>query len=187
MDDALVNNLQGIREIFEFSFVPDDSRLKVIARSTSLNIDDFALTIDGIDANGNITGASVAGYGDVFDINAAGLTGKAGTIFEGLTLAFVGTPGSGSQTINVKTSLGIGENLFQSLDDIVGAGSSEINTRMDQLTTDSAELSEKVVAIDARLELTRSFLFDKYSKLEQALAQAEASRKQLEAMTNANK
>ncbi|MFD2207960.1 flagellar filament capping protein FliD [Kiloniella antarctica] len=181
LDDVLVNNLEGVRDVFEFSFKTDDSRLRVISRSEALNVDDFELIIDGVDGSGNITGASVTGYGDVFDINGAGLVGKAGTAFEGITLAFVGTAGSGAQTINVKTSLGIADNLFQGLDRFVKTGTGEIPTRLEQLTTDNTDMNEKIQAIDARLELTKSFLYQKYARLEQVLAQADATRKQLEA------
>ncbi|WP_299376389.1 flagellar filament capping protein FliD [uncultured Kiloniella sp.] len=187
LDDALVTNLDGVRSVFEFTFEPDDSRLAVISRTKGINIDDFSLVIDGVDGSGNITGASVTGYGNVFDITGNTLKGKVGTAFEGMTMVFVGTPGSGSQTIEVKTSYGIAENFFHSIDDFVKPGSGQLSTRMLELADSNKELNEKIVALDARLELTRNFLIEKYSRLEQVLAQADAMRKQLEAQANASK
>ncbi|WP_417454259.1 flagellar filament capping protein FliD [Kiloniella sp.] len=187
LDDALVTNLDGVRSVFEFTFEPDDSRLAVISRTKGINIDDFSLVIDGVDGSGNITGASVTGYGDVFDITGNTLKGKVGTAFEGMTMVFVGTPGSGSQTIEVKTSYGIAENFFHSVDDFVKPGSGQLSTRILELADANKDLNEKIVALDARLELTRNFLIEKYSRLEQVLAQADAMRKQLEAQANASK
>ncbi|WP_085904322.1 flagellar filament capping protein FliD [Kiloniella majae] len=187
LDDALVTNLDGVRSVFEFTFEPDDSRLAIISRTKGINIDDFSLVIDGIDGSGNITGASVTGYGNVFDITGNTLKGKVGTAFEGMTMVFVGTPGSGAQTVEVKTSYGIAENFFHSIDDFVKPGSGQLSTRMLELADSNKELNEKIVALDARLELTRNFLIEKYSRLEQVLAQADAMRKQLEAQANASK
>ncbi|WP_085908715.1 flagellar filament capping protein FliD [Kiloniella majae] len=187
LEDALVTNLDGVRNVFEFTFEPDDSRLAVISRTKGINIDDFSLVIDGVDGDGNIIGASVTGLGNVFDITGNTLTGKVGTSFEGMTMVFVGTPGSGSQTIEVKTSYGIAENFFHSVDDFVKPGSGQLSTRILELAESSKDLNEKIVALDARLELTRNFLIEKYSRLEQVLAQADAMRKQLEAQANASK
>ncbi|WP_120496217.1 flagellar filament capping protein FliD [Kiloniella sp. EL199] len=187
LDDALVTNLDGVRSVFEFTFEPDDARLAIISRTKAINVDDFSLVIDGIDGSGNITGASVTGHGNVFDITGNTLKGKVGTAFEGMTMVFVGTPGSGSQTIEVKTSYGIAENFFHSIDDFVKPGSGQLSTRMLELADSNKELNEKIVALDARLELTRTFLIEKYSRLEQVLAQADAMRKQLEAQANASK
>ncbi|KLN60321.1 hypothetical protein WH96_14220 [Kiloniella spongiae] len=187
LDDALVTNLDGVRSVFEFTFKPDDTRLAVISRTKAINVDDFSLVIDGIDGSGNITGASVTGQGNVFDISGNTLKGKVGTAFEGMTMVFVGTPGTGAQTIEVKTSYGIAENFFHSIDDFVKPGSGQLSTRLLEIADASKDLNEKIVAIDARLELTRNFLIEKYSRLEQVLAQADAMRKQLEAQANASK
>ncbi|KKJ76498.1 hypothetical protein WH95_11790 [Kiloniella litopenaei] len=187
LDDALVTNLDGVRSVFEFTFEPDDTRLAIISRTQAINVDDFSLVIDGIDGSGNITGASVTGYGNVFDISGNTLKGQVGTAFEGMTMVFVGTPGSGAQTIEVKTSYGIAENFFHSIDDFVKPGSGQLSTRLLELADANKELNEKIVALDARLELTRNFLIEKYSRLEQVLAQADAMRKQLEAQANASK
>ncbi|WP_085900802.1 flagellar filament capping protein FliD [Kiloniella majae] len=187
LDDALVTNLEGVRNVFEFTFEPDDTRLAVISRTKGVNVDDFSLVLDGIDGDGKITGASVTGYGNVFDVNGNTLKGKAGTVFEGMTMVFVGTPGSGPQTIEVKTSYGIAENFFHSIDDFIKPGSGQIPTRILELADSNKELNEKIIAIDSRLVLTRNFLIEKYSRLEQVLAQADAMRKQLEAQANASK
>lgn len=186
LDNTLINDLEGVRSVFEFTFEPDDARLAVIARSKAINVDDFSLVIDGVDGSGNITGASVTGFGNVFDITGNTLTGKAGTEFEGMTLVFVGTPGSGSQTIEVKTSFGIAENFYHSIDDFIKPGSGQLSTRILELADETKDLNERITALDERLLFTRQFLIEKYSKLEQVLAQADAMRKQLEAQANAS-
>ncbi|WP_020592198.1 flagellar filament capping protein FliD [Kiloniella laminariae] len=181
LDAVLISDLDKVRGVFEFSFSSDDSRLRLLGRTKNISVNNFELVINGVDGSGNITGASVTGYGNVFDVSGASLIGKAGTAFEGMTMAFVGTPGSGAQTIQVKTSLGIAENVYQSVDNYIKPGSGLISSRILTLNDNNKDMAEKINAIDSRLELTRQFLFEKYSRLEQSLAQAEASRKQLEA------
>ncbi|WP_417430182.1 flagellar filament capping protein FliD [Kiloniella sp.] len=185
LDAALLNNLDGVRSVFEYKFEADDSRLQIVARTKELNLDDFELVIDGVDGSGDITGASVTGYGNVFDVNGTTLTGKAGTEFEGLTLVYVGEAGSGAQNIQVKTSTGLAEKFYQELDGFVDPGDGSIATRLEELTLDNKDLNSRITAVDARIELTRQFLVEKYSRLEQVLAQADAMRKQLEAQANA--
>ncbi|WP_421781092.1 flagellar filament capping protein FliD [Kiloniella litopenaei] len=186
LDEALVNDLDGVRSVFEFKFEPDDTRLQLISRNKEFTVNDFELVIDGIDGDGKITGASVTGYGNVFDVNGNSLVGKEGTAFEGVVMAFIGTPGSGAQTIQVNTSYGIAEDFYQKIEGYIAPGSGNISTRLVEIEDESKDLNEKITALDARLELTKQFLVEKYSKLEQALAQADAMRKQLEAMSNAN-
>ncbi|WP_343559804.1 flagellar filament capping protein FliD [Kiloniella sp. b19] len=186
LEDALVNNPQQLENLFSFTFESSDPNLRVLSRSQAVFPDDFEITIDGVDSSGNITGASVTGLGNVFDISGKVLTGKAGTAFEGLSLFYGGEDGSGSNTITVQNSVGVAEQFFNTLEDFVAPGTGRISERVLQIEEVNSDRTDQIAAIDARLALTRQFLIDRYARLEQALAQADASRRQLEAFANAS-
>ncbi|MEH6632609.1 MAG: flagellar filament capping protein FliD [Halopseudomonas aestusnigri] len=186
LDDALVSNLDQLRAVFEFGVTSDTTNFRIISRSNALNIDDFELVISGVDAGGQITGATVTGQGSVFDISGSTLTGKVGTAFEGAVFVYAGAASSGAKTIQVQTSLGIAESIFQTLENFLEPGGI-IPTRLADITDENKSLSTKITDIDSRLAVTRLFLLNKYARLEQSLGQAEAMKKQLEAMANASK
>ncbi len=186
LDAALLSDIDGVRGVFEFGFTSDSTDLRVISRSSAVNVDDFELVISGVDAGGTITGATVTGQGSVFDIAGNVLTGKAGTAYEGLVIVYAGAAGSGAKNIQIQSSLGIGESVYQSLESFLKPGGL-LPTRLAAITSENTDLNSRVIDIDAKLAVTRLFLLDKYAKLEQSLAQADAMKKQLEAMVNSQK
>ncbi|MCZ4280512.1 flagellar filament capping protein FliD [Kiloniella laminariae] len=182
LDDALLTKLDEVRNVFEFGFTSDSQELRILARTRAVNVDNFELNIT-VDGSGTITGASVTGEGNVFDVSGNTLTGKVGTAYEGFKLVYTGTA---STSIQVQTSLGIAESIYQTLEEYV-APSGLIASKLSDLTASNTSLNEKIVAIDSRLSVYRLFLLDKYSRLEQSLAQADAMKRQLEAAANAQK
>lgn len=181
LDGALVDKLDEVRGLFEFSFSSDSTKLAMIARSSTVDIGDFTLEIAGTDASGNITGVNVPGYGAVFDIAGTTLTGKVGTAFEGLTLAYVGDPSEGATTINVSSSTGIAERLYQTVDAYAKPNSGVIAEEIARLTEANTRHTTQINRIDESLVLYQESLIRKYQVMEQAIAQAQAIGDQLSA------
>ncbi len=179
LDAALVGKLDQVRNLFEFSFTADSPKVALISRTTQLAVGDFELNIAGTDASGNATGVSVTGHGNVFDIDGNRLIGKEGTAFEGLTLAYAGTPSSGAETIQISTSLGFAEKVFQTADAYGKSNGGLIAEQVSTLGAQNEDHTAEIAKIEERMVAYRAFLLEKFAKMEQAVAQAENMTNQL--------
>jgi flagellar hook-associated protein 2 len=182
LDGALVDKLDEVRGVLEFGFAADSPNLRVVGRSASFAAGDFTVDITGVDGDGTITGASVAGYGSVFDISGNLLIGKEGTAFEGVTLAYVADAGSGAASIAVSTSLGIAERLYQTVESFTKPNGGLIPGQIASIGDQNERFQEQIRRIDERLLDYQKFLIAKYQALETAIAQADAVNQQLRAM-----
>lgn len=180
LDSALTNNPQEFERFFAFSFEPSSPDLRVLSRTQAVFPDDFDIAIT--ESGGQVTGATVGGRSDLFEFSGRVLTGKKGTKFDGLKLFYGGT---GSSTIAVKNSVGVAERLYNTLNRFIDSESGQVSKRLKEIEDVNKDRTDRIAAIDARLVLTKKFLVNKYAKLERDLAQAEASRKQLEAFLKA--
>lgn len=180
-DSALVSNLGEVRDLFEFGFTADSPNVAIIARSNELSVGNFELNITGTDASGNPTGASVTGFGNVFDIEGSRLIGVAGTAFEGMTLAYSGAASSGAETIQISTSLGFAEKIYQTADAYGKPNGGIIAEDISNLGAQKEDYTAEIAKIETRMVTYRAFLMDKFSKMEQAVAFAENQTNQLKA------
>ncbi|MGH6947727.1 MAG: flagellar filament capping protein FliD [Kiloniellales bacterium] len=182
LEAALVGNVDQVRGVLEFGFSANSANLSIIDRDGPFSLGDFQITIDGTDASGNIIGVSVAGYGAVFTIDGNRLIGNAGTAFEGLTLAYSAPPSSPSEVIDVSTSLGIAERLYQSIDAYTRPGDGLFTTALEEIASENMRLQEQIARIDARLVLYQQAQLERFAAMEQAIAQANAMIDQMRAM-----
>lgn len=180
-DSALVSNLSGVRDLFEFGFTADSPDVAIISRSNTLSVGDFELNITGTDASGSATGVSVTGHGNVFEIDGSRLIGIAGTAFEGMTLAYSGAASSGAKTIQISTSLGFAEKIYQTADAYGKPNGGIIAEEVSNLGAQSEDYTAEIAKIETRMITYRAFLMDKFSRMEQAVAFAENQTNQLKA------
>lgn len=172
---ALTANFNGVRDLFEFRLQSDNSNLTVFKRTNGLNVSDFSLDIN------RSTGAYVATYVDSegvtrtanFTGTALGdgvtLRGQAGTPFEGLELIYAA---AGNTTINVSITQGLGDRVFNSLDDILKSDGGYLTTALEQLGEVTKRNTTEVGRIDEQLVTYRAQLEAQYSALEAALTKA---------------
>ena len=179
LDAALVGKLDEVRDLFEFSFTADSPKVAMISRSSQLSVGDFELNITGTDASGAILGVSVTGHGNVFEIDGARLIGMAGTAFEGMTLAYAATPSTGAETIQISTSLGFAEKIFQTADSYGRSDGGLIAEQISTLGGLNEDYTTEIAKIEERMVAYRAFLLDKFAKMEQAVAFAENMTNQL--------
>ncbi len=180
-DAALVSNLSEVRDLFEFGFTADSANVAVISRSNALSVGDFELVIAGTDASGVPTGVSVTGHGTVFEIDGSRLVGMEGTAFEGMTLAYSGAASAGAETIQISTSLGFAEKIYQTADAYGKPNGGIIAEDMSNLGAQKEDYTAEIAKIETRMITYRAFLMDKFSKMEQAVAFAENQTNQLKA------
>ncbi len=181
LDSNLVDKLDQVRAVFEFSFQSSSADIRLVSRNQLLEVGTFVIT----DPGGAIDGTNLQVSGvDAFEVDGNVLRGLEGTIYEGMTLAYgrdTADAGAAAQDITITTSTGIAESLYQHLDNYINSADGLITDEVNRLTAQSEDYTDKILALEDRLLLYQNALIAKYSAMEQAIAQAEAMADQLSA------
>lgn len=180
---ALASNFEGVRNVFEFSATTDNNNLGIYKRTNALATNDFTVNID---RTNNVYTATVGGSQVALDMtqNPDGtvtLNGKAGTVLDGLQMIYAGT---GDATVHVSLTQGIGDRLYNTIDNALatgGAMENSIKSIDDQTTRNDTEITK----IDDSIERYRDQLLDTYSRLEAALTKANQLMSLLDAQASA--
>lgn len=181
LDEALTNNLDELRTLFEASVTSDNSSFRVMGNTSKTKT--FSAAIDITYSGGAITGVSIGGDNTLFDINGTLITGKAGTIYEGLSLAYVGTT---SATINFSTTQGLGDLLSNTIDAFSDSVTGTIQGQKLNLTELNEDMELRSDRILERAEEYRDKLIDKYSGYESQIAYSKTILAQIQAILNAS-
>lgn len=181
LDSNLVDKLEQVRAVFEFGFASSSPDIRLITRSELLEVGTFVI----VDPGGVIDGTNLqVGGVDAFEVDGGVLRGLTGTIYEGMSMAYTrdtSDPGAPAVNITITTTTGIAERLYQRLDDYINASDGLISQEVINLTAQNEDYSDKILALEDRLAIYQATLIEKYSAMEQAIAQAEAMASQLEA------
>ncbi len=181
LSDAIKNNYDEVRAIFETSATSDNTEFRMIAntsKSTSLSA-----AIDITYSGGAITDVSVGGDNTLFDISGTLITGKAGTAYEGMSFAYVGTT---STTVNFTMGQGLADLLANTIEDYSSTVDGSIQGQkisLDELNKDMNERSSRILE---RADDYRQKLIDRYSNFESQIARAQTVLAQIQAILNAN-
>ncbi|HNS44107.1 MAG TPA: flagellar filament capping protein FliD [Alphaproteobacteria bacterium] len=181
LDNALTNNFDEVRAIFETTATVDNSEFRVVANTSQTTSMSFALDITY--SGGAITDVSVGGDNTLFDISGTLITGKAGTAYEGLSFAYVGTT---STTVNVSFTQGAADlmsNTLENYTDVVGGLIQDEKVRLDAQNTELNLRSDRILERAADF---RERLIDKYAKLEAQMSAAQTILAQIQAILNIN-
>ena len=182
LNSALVDNLDEVRGVFEYGFTADSDRIRIIDRDTQLDVGTFTITVPA----GAIDGTNLQVDGaDAFEVDGNSLRGIEGTIYEGMTLAYsrdTSDTGEAAEDITITTTLGIAERIYQTADTYSKPNGGTIADELDRLNSLNTDYEDQIVAIDSRIAIYQETLIEKYAKMEQAIAQADAMAKQLQAM-----
>lgn len=177
----LVDKLDEVRGVFEFGFQSSSPDVRLVARNELLNVGDFTI----VDPGGAIDGTNLqVGGVDAFEVDGGVLRGLEGTVYEGMSLAYTrDTSDAGAPPVNIdiSTSLGIAERLYQRLDDYVNAGDGLITEEVIRLSAQNEDFVDEIQTIEARLLIFQNKLIEKYAAMERAVAAAEAASSQLQA------
>ncbi|WP_340118612.1 flagellar filament capping protein FliD [Pelagibius sp. 7325] len=181
LDTNLVDKLDQVRGVFEFSFQSSSPEIRLISRNNLLDVGTFTITDPGGVING--TNLQVDGV-DAFSVQGSTLKGLAGTIYEGMVLAYsrnASDAGALAKDITITTSTGIAERLYQRLDNYINSGDGLMTEEVTRLTALNETHVDKIASLEIRLVAYQEMLIAKYSAMEQAIARAEAMGDQLEA------
>lgn len=190
LDSALAANFNQVRDLFEFDFTTDDPNLTVFRRTNALGTSNIQLNID------QTNGIYEATYTDpttgltTLTLDAEALSGGAGvvlrgregTVLEGLELIYADT---GDSIINLGLTQGIGDRIFNSLDEILSDDNGLLTVELDTIADNSSRLQEEIDRIDEIVTRYRETLLRQFSALEQAIANADIILQSLNAQANA--
>lgn len=202
--DKLGNYLQKYfaqtRDLFEFNFNSDNSQLSSYKRSNAVhdnNIGGFRVNIDLdvgtatvtnlVDAEGNamnpasmnLTYSSVGG--------TVTLKGQAGTALEGMEFFYTGAV-SGTATANVTVSQGVGDVMFNSLDNYLQSLDGQlsvIDKEIEGLKTQNEDAQDSIDRIDNMVTSYRDQMLQKFSALEALISASNQTLLLLDAQSNA--
>src|SRR5690606_35213835 len=151
LDANLVDKLAQVRAVFEFGFTADSPDVRLLARNKLLDVGTFTIT----DPGGAIDGTNLQVNGvDAFKVEGNVLRGLAGTIYEGMSIAYTrntSDAAAAAKDITITTSLGVAERLWQRLDDYINAGDGLITQEVTRLMQQNEDTVDKIMALEQRL------------------------------------
>src|SRR3546814_9483720 len=95
------------------------------------------------------------------------LKGLAGTIDEGMTLAYgrdTSDAGAAAKDITITTTLGIAERLYQRLENYGNAGDGLITEEINRLSAQNLDTTDKIATLEARLVIYQNTLIEKIGR-----------------------
>lgn len=181
LDAKLVSDFSEVREIFETQTSADNASFRVVANSSKLS--DVNIALDITYSGGAITSVSVGGDSSLFTVSGTLIQGAAGSIYEGLSFAYVG---AASATVNVSINQGFADLMHNTLTDYVDNVSGlfqQEEVRLDEL---NGKLGDRADRVLERADSYRERLIEKYSAFEAQMARAQTILVQLRAILGNN-
>lgn len=179
LDDALLNDLDSIQGLFSFQAQTSSGNLSLLRHGDGPENADFTLDITVTD--GAISAVSVGGDTSLFTVSGSRIIGAEGSIYEGLTFVFTG---SASQSIDVAVSQGIADRMWQAVESVADEYDGQLAEQITTLEDSNSDLEDRITTIEANAETYRSYLLDKYARIEAKLAEAQSVLDLLEALNN---
>lgn len=190
LNSVLSTNYDGVRNVFEFNFTADSTDLAVFSRTNALGVNSFSLNINPgtstFEATYDIGGGPVTINLDATALGdpATGytLTGQDGTVLEGLSLLYTST---NVATINVTTTQGIADRLFNLTEAPAKTTEGAITQEINALADKDAQLTEEIARIDEQIEIFREQQLFKFQQLEAALTRVNTLLQSIDANNQA--
>lgn len=190
LNSAIASNFEQVRALFEFDFTTDDPDLTIFSRTNSLGVNSVELSIN------QTTGVYEATYTDptrgLVTIVLTGTTLSSGTgvlltapddsLLAGLTLIYAN---NSDATVNLSLTQGIGDRMYNALDDLLDEDSGLVTTELDTIADTDARLLEEITRIDEQVERYRESLIRQFSALETAIASSNVILQSLAAQNDA--
>ena len=200
LDERLLKDVSSVEKLFSFNMASSSANVTYISNgantqpnvNASGDIIPYYLSIEGTDADGNVTGASLRtgpGENDYLDgtveINGTILTFTDATGAEQLKIVYNGGANMAEvQDIEITPTRGIADSFYYTQKDYIET-SGQLDDKITNLIGSNEQMQSKVDTIDRRLEKYEDTLRTKFIKTEQAMAQSDSLLKQLEQMIDA--
>jgi flagellar hook-associated protein 2 len=188
---AIESNFDSVRKVFEFDFSSDSNSVQVFKRTNSLSVSDFTMNIDPNGLPPTYTATYDLGAGPVtVNLTATALSGgtgytlsgQDGTALAGLVMIYTG---SATSTVNAKVSQGIGDRLFNTLEDVIEDTTGALSVDESQLTTANERFQTEIDRINEQVDRYRERLLKQYADLEAAISKVNNILQSLDAQAQA--
>ncbi|PLW76447.1 flagellar filament capping protein FliD [Cohaesibacter celericrescens] len=179
LNDALLNDLDGIESLLNFQMTSSSSDLVLLNRNGTMP---SSLSLDvTVDEDGVLAGVSVDGDDSLFEVKGSRIVGAEGSDYEGITFVFTG---SEDMTIDITTSTGIVENLYQAVSGYSDEDDGLITDIITSLEDENSNYEDSYEAIMSTVEDYRDRLITLYASYQEKISEAESSLDYLEALFN---
>jgi flagellar hook-associated protein 2 len=192
LSSALQSNFDGVQRLFEYQLASDNAALSTFKRTNALGVSNFTLTIDraavppvykATYTDSNNVVQTVDLDGSVTSSSGLLLKGTDGTVLDGLELIFAST--ASTATIDVTTTQGIGDRVFNALENILNDADGLLTNAETDLVNQKDRNSDEITSLDEEIANYRDQLVAKFSALESALTRANSLLQLLDAQINA--
>jgi len=182
LDDALLNSLDDVQALLTYQATSSSSNLSLLRHGDGPASAEFTLDIT-VDDDGDISAVSVDGDSSLFsfDADTGRIIGADGSDYEGLTLVFTG---STDQSISVSLSQGIADSMWQAVETVADEYDGLLSDMIGDLEDADDTLQTRIDTIESNAESYRTYLLEKYARIEAKLAEAQSVLDLLEAITN---
>lgn len=182
LDNALLTKFDSVRALFETQAVSNNQNFRMVANTSTVVSQNT--TFDITYSAGTITGVTANGTGGLFDISGTLIKGKEGTIYQGMSFAYIGTTNA---TVTFSLDQGVADLMSNNAslysDNVTGMLTKSINSLVDQNT----DLSSEAETIRSRAEDYRLRLLEQYGIYESKIQASKALLKQLRAILGTDK
>jgi flagellar hook-associated protein 2 len=175
LDDALLNRIDAVRELFAFQMSSSSPDVVLLGfdRDTRYSASGYQLNVAY--AGGAITSANLGGAADGSDDGSISVNGNVLTVVagpaKGLKLLFTGAaPASGVQ---IDLSIGLGAQIYHAADALADETSGVIAGEIDALEGQNELGAARMERLEERLERERERLLERFIAMETALATME--------------
>jgi flagellar hook-associated protein 2 len=171
LQNALANNFDSVRELFEYSFTANSSDLSLFSKSNNTTLTDYQLDIDTSRTGSEVRVLDADGIflfnAETTQISSSGytITGPADSTLEGLQLIY---SGDGTDIITVGSSAGIADRLFNTFEAYT-EDDGLLDTAVKNLKDENDDLEVDIADIDALIAQYRQRLIEQYTALETAI------------------
>lgn len=184
LDGALTADFDAVAAVFGFNSTTPSSDLQIFGRTNGLTVSSFDVALDPNSENYFFYVDSVQYTFDATEITGGGvsLVGPSDSPIAGLQLIFTGTD---IVTGTVNVSQGLGDRIFNSLDNLLDEDVGALSVELDTLTERTDRYQEEITRIDEQVEAYRDTLVQRFSALEAAIARVNTILQSLDAQSQA--
>ena len=179
LSEILSTNLSGVTTLLSAQTKTSSSQLTIVNTGTSPQSFTLDLTMD---ADGNLSSASVGGDSSLFTISGTTIIGAAGTAYAGMAFTY---SGSTSQSVTVTSTQGIATQLYQ-ISKTYSSSSGALQTLITNLTDRDNELQQKVDDIESAASAYQTQLQVQYAAYQAAIESANNTLTYLKALLNSS-
>jgi len=182
LNTALLDSYESIQALFQTSTSIDNDNLALIRNTSSIDSLNATFNIT-MDASGGIASVDVDGDTSLFDVSGTRITGKAGTVYAGLTFAYVGTE---STSITVNITQGLADRLYNAVDGYTNTVTGTVQTTISNIEDTNTQLDTEAARIRERADSFREKEVERYARMETDISAAKTLLKTIQALLGTN-